>query len=555
VALLPRSGQGAGDSPHGSLKRDCADCHSAESWTPVKNPPKFDHKETGYPLEVAHSKLDCRSCHRSLQFDHVGTSCVDCHKDPHRGEMGARCEFCHTPRTWSNQREMFQVHARTRFPLLAVHARLDCTACHRNQKPTEFANTPSDCGTCHADTYAQARNPDHVRSGFSRRCEECHAVVAVTWRGARFTQHDRTRFPLTGGHVGVTCERCHAGGRFAGTPTQCVACHESDYQGVSNPNHVASGFSRTCDNCHRTSAWRPATFDHSSSRFPLTGAHTGLDCARCHPGNRFTGTSSQCVACHDADYRRVTNPNHITSGFPNTCDACHSTAAWRPASLNHDQTAFPLTGAHRGVGCERCHVGGRYKGTSTECFACHQADYQRTTNPSHSGGGFPTTCQSCHSTNAWKPANFNHDTSGFPLVGAHRSVDCAQCHPGGRYRGTPSDCYSCHRTDYDRTNNPNHAASGFPTNCTSCHSLNGWRPATFDHDSRNFPIYSGRHRGVWSNCTDCHAAGNTRVFSCTDCHEHSNKSEVDRDHRDVNGYNYTSTSCYRCHPRGVAEDD
>jgi hypothetical protein len=29
---------------------------------------------------------------------------------------------------------------------------------------------------------------------------------------------------------------------------------------------------------------------------------------------------------------------------------------------------------------------------------------------------------------------------------------------------------------------------------------------------------------------------------------------VDRDHREVGGYSYSSAACYRCHPRGVAED-
>lgn len=37
--------------------------------------------------------------------------------------------------------------------------------------------------------------------------------------------HDTTRFPLTGMHLRVSCERCHSGGLFAGTPTDCRSCH------------------------------------------------------------------------------------------------------------------------------------------------------------------------------------------------------------------------------------------------------------------------------------------------------------------------------------------
>jgi hypothetical protein len=48
--------------------------------------------------------------------------------------------------------------------------------------------------------------------------------------------------------------------------------------------------------------------------------------------------------------------------------------------------------------------------------------------------------------------------------------------------------------------------------------------------------------------------GNYGAFECILCHEHSNRAEVDKDHREVSGYTYSSRACYRCHPRGVAED-
>jgi hypothetical protein len=345
------------------------------------------------------------------------------------------------------------------------------------------------------------------------------------------------------------------GGRFAGTPTDCVACHQAAYNRTSNPNHAAGGFSTRCQDCHQTAAWKPAALDHNRTRFPLSGAHTGLACERCHVGGRYAGTSTQCVACHDADYRRVTNPNHITAGFPTTCENCHTTAAWRPAALDHDATRFPLTGAHRGVACERCHPGGRYAGTSTQCVACHDADYRRVTNPNHVTAGFPTTCENCHTTSAWKPANLDHDRTRFPLTGRHRNVSCERCHPGGRYAGTATDCVACHRADYDGTRDPNHAAAGFPTRCDECHNTNGWDGANFDHDGRYFPIYSGKHRGRWSACSECHVnPGSYKNFECIRCHEHSNKSEVDHDHQGVGGYSYQSSACYHCHPRGTEDD-
>jgi hypothetical protein len=623
--LLPRGlAQSQADNPHGELKQGCADCHSAEGWTRVDHPREFRHQDTGFPLEGLHADLSCRSCHRDLVFSRVGTACADCHRDAHRGELGFRCEACHSPRTWSNRSEMFQRHTRTRFPLFAVHANVDCDSCHRGQQPNQYVTTPTDCGQCHIRTFEQALSPNHVLAGFSRRCEECHVpsspdwhqasyrhpdtypllgahararcadchkttfagttrecvachradYTATTnpnhvtahfptscnschsmeaWRPAAFVDHSRTRFPLTGAHQQVDCGQCHVNNRFQGTPTDCVSCHRGNYQGTTNPNHVAAGFPTTCQSCHSTNAWRPASnIDHNRTRFPLTGAHQRVECGQCHVSHRFRGTPTDCVSCHRGDYDGTTNPNHAAGGFPTTCQACHSTNAWRPASsIDHNRTRFPLTGAHQGVACERCHVGGRFAGTPRDCVACHRQDYDGARNPSHSG--FPTTCETCHGTGGWRPATFDHNRTSFPLTGAHRGAPCTRCHSAG-YAGTPSDCYACHASNYDGTSNPNHRAANFPTQCAGCHSTTAWRPASFNHDAQFFPIYSGRHRGAWSNCQDCHVnPGNFGVFECITCHAHSNQGELANRHHEVGGYVYQSQACYRCHPRGSAE--
>jgi nitrate/TMAO reductase-like tetraheme cytochrome c subunit len=404
---------------------------------------------------------------------------------------------------------------------------------------------------CHRPDYEGTTNPNHAANRYPLQCDSCHQEGG--WRPASGIDHALTRFPLTGAHQRVECARCHVDGKHAGTPTQCLACHQPDYNRASNPNHVAGRFSTTCDSCHTTAAWRPAGVDHNRTGFPLTGAHQQVECARCHIGGRYSGTSKDCYSCHQNDYTRPTNPNHVTARFPTTCDACHSTNAWRPAAMDHDRTGFPLTGAHRGTTCESCHKGGKYAGTPKDCYSCHQADQARAQNPSHAT--FPRECQACHNTGAWRPANFDHNRSGFPLTGAHRGASCAACHANGRYAGTPKECNACHADDYSRTANPNHASAGFPRTCQDCHQTSAWRPASFNHDGAFFPIYSGKHRGKWSSCSDCHVnPGNYKAFECIRCHEHSNKREVDDKHRGVSGYSYTSAACFRCHPQGRAED-
>jgi hypothetical protein len=549
LVALRASPQQSGSNPHGDDRLECAQCHNAERWTPVDKTPGFRHEATGFALEGAHAKVACRDCHRSLVFTRIGTACADCHKDAHRGELGLRCESCHAPTSWDNQRVMYDRHSRSRFPLTGVHANVDCESCHRNQQPNQYATAPTDCGDCHIQSYLNAKNPNHAAGGFSRRCEDCHTANA--WRPATGVDHNKTAFPLTGAHLAVSCARCHVGGRFAGTPTDCYSCHQANYAATTNPNHTAANLPRTCQNCHSTSAWQPASgIDHNKTRFPLTGAHQSVDCARCHIGGRFAGTPTDCYSCHQSNYNGTTNPNHQAAGFPTQCQNCHSTNAWTPASnIDHNKTRFPLTGAHRNVACSSCHVNGRFAGTPTDCYSCHQSSYAGTTNPNHQAAGFPTQCQNCHTTTAWTPATFNHNKTRFPLTGAHQSVDCARCHVNGRYAGTPTDCYSCHQSDYNGTNNPNHRASGFPTQCQNCHSTSSWLGAIFNHP---FPITSGAHVGL--NCTDCHTTPNNfRAFECILCHAHQ-KADTDSRHHDVGGYSYSSPACYRCHPNGKAGD-
>ncbi|MCB0471475.1 MAG: hypothetical protein KDC56_00290, partial [Flavobacteriaceae bacterium] len=154
----------------------------------------------------------------------------------------------------------------------------------------------------------------------------------------------------------------------------------------------------------------------------------------------------------------------------------------------------------------------------------------------------------CHTTNpGWTPASINHDF--FPLTLGHNIQDCKQCHTTGNYADASPDCVSCHQQDYTNAQDPNHQAAGFPTDCASCHTTNpGWSPSTFDHDGQYFPIYSGKHRGEWNSCADCHTNQNNYAdFSCFKCHR---QTEMDDKHKNMNGYAYVSSVCLQCHPDG-----
>ena len=119
----------------------------------------------------------------------------------------------------------------------------------------------------------------------------------------------------------------------------------------------------------------------------------------------YTGLNNECISCHQAQFN--TAPNHTAQSYPTTCELCHNSIAWNQASFDHQNTNFPLTGAHTNTTCQQCHSAG-YTGTPTECFACHQTDYQQSTNPNHSSLALVNyIVRTCHTTNpGWAPATF-----------------------------------------------------------------------------------------------------------------------------------------------------
>ena len=470
----------------------------------------------------------------------AGTASVFAEEEYPHGDMDRDCSECHTTGGWRPLLDPVDFdHASTGFPLRLSHEGVACTSCHET---LEFNRVATACADCHFDAH---------RGELGFGCDDCH--IPATWDNRRemWDRHSATLFPLTGTHASVDCAGCHRSAppfEFATTPVECFACHANEYRATSRPDHERAGFPVECQLCHTTISWQPARiaggieFDHSF--FPLTGGHRNLDCSDCHQ-NGFVGTPTDCYSCHRQDYENTRDPDHVAAGFPTDCEVCHNVRTWDDAEFDHNQI-FRLTGAHRSLDCEACHSDG-FEGTPTDCYSCHRSAYEATTDPDHVEAGFPRNCENCHTTSTWEGADVNHDQF-FRLTGAHRSLDCQECHSDG-FAGTPTDCWSCHRSDYNSTDDPDHQAAGFPQDCEICHNTQSWEGADFSqHDSRYFPIFSGTHRGEWSACSDCHTnSGNFSVFSCFACHS---RSEMDDEHDDVSGYVYDSNACYECHPTG-----
>jgi len=389
-------------------------------------------------------------------------------------------------------------------------------------------------------------------AGFKISCNACHTTEGwiVDKENLSF-DHDKTSMPLVGQHAKTDCKLCHPTLVFSEAKTECMQCHTDVHE---------STVGKECGRCHTPYSWlvNNITQIHQQSRFPLVGVHATVDCYQCHTSEtsqRFDVMGTECYSCHSDNYAATTQPNHILAGYSIQCSDCHNifSKEWKGTGFNHN--FFPLTQGHTITDCSSCHVNGNYTSTSSECVSCHQTDYNATTNPNHVSANYSINCIACHTTApGWKPATFDH--SKFPLTQGHNITDCSSCHLNGNYTNTSSECVSCHQADYNATSNPSHISLNFSATCTECHTtVPGWKPANYtQHDALSFPIYSGKHKGEWNSCADCHTnASNYKVFSCIDCHEH-NKSDMDDKHREENGYVYNSASCFNCHPRGVSDD-
>jgi hypothetical protein len=510
---------------------DCIECHSplATDWDSDKANHDF------FPLTLGHDIQDCTQCHKTNNYADASPECISCHQtnynnttNPNHSTVGfsTDCISCHTTNpgwTPANVNHDF-------FPLTLGHDIQDCKQCH---KTNNYADASPECVNCHQTDYDNTQNPIHRDTGFSTDCVLCH-TTNPGWSPAN-VNHDF--FPLTLGHDIQDCKQCHKTNNYADASPECVNCHQTDYDNTQNPIHRDAGFTTDCVLCHTTNpGWTPANVNHDF--FPLTLGHDIQDCKQCHKTNNYADTSPECVNCHQTDYDNTQNPIHRDAGFTTDCVSCHTTnPGWSPANVNHD--FFPLTLGHNIQDCKQCHKTNNYADASPECVSCHQTNYNNTTNPNHSTNGFSTDCVSCHTTNpGWSPATINHDF--FPLTLGHNIQDCKQCHKTNSYADASPECVSCHQTDYNNTTNPNHKAANFPSDCAECHTTKpGWTPATFDHDSQYFPIYSGKHKGEWNTCNECHTTpSDYSIFDCINCHKRAHNQ------------NRGNQGCYECHPRG-----
>jgi hypothetical protein len=169
---------------HDTFPGDCKLCHVGAAWNQISETFKFDHeKETGVPLNGAHSEAKCLRCHndRGPVAAFAAQGCAGCHEDVHFAELGKDCTTCHGEVTW-HVPNMRVNHLHSRLPLTGAHMQVACHRCHSGSTVSNFRPTDPDCVSCHYNAAFATTNPPHAGLGWLDNCDRCH--MPTNWRQA-----------------------------------------------------------------------------------------------------------------------------------------------------------------------------------------------------------------------------------------------------------------------------------------------------------------------------------------------------------------------------------
>lgn len=372
-----------GDYHQGTLSADCMSCHGMDTFIPAV---KFNHSKTKYPLIGKHQEVDCNKCHSVDTLDGVKfqkfagikfSSCTDCHRDVHQGKFGPNCRECHSEESFHVVGGMSGFdHSRTDFPLLDKHRQVSCKQCHKTKYTDPVRHAL--CVDCHEDYH----RGDFIQNGSSPDCSNCHDTKGFSMFSFTLEQHNRGRFKLEGAHLATPCFICHKKEdrwRFRDIGLRCVECHEDIHKSYIDPKYYPE---QDCKKCHGVERWTIIDFNHSVTKFELTGGHTKPDCRDCHfrktvEGNvmqEFTGLPTACANCHKDIHAGQFEKDGLVD-----CQRCHTTADWKASRFDHNTARFILDGKHKDVACNKCHKSEKqgdlmvikYKLEDIRCEACH----------------------------------------------------------------------------------------------------------------------------------------------------------------------------------------
>ena len=370
---------------HIPVVADCSSCHIAQSWLPAR----FSHNSltqscatchngtsaTGKPTNHIYTRGSCDSCHKTsawipAYFSHDSTMivCSDCHlrgsatKKPNNHQMtNQECSSCHRVTAWTPATGFAHSASTT-----------DCLGCHRGV--SRSAGVTSRASNYHLVTTVQ--------------CSNCHIAGVASWPFNPPAKHDSTMTTCTSCHsyamaksannihnslsTNIQCSNCHntsffTGANFSHTVAtvalhSCVSCHVTGQSGSPAPSsHSGKLTGLFCDDCHRVTAWLPASYSHA-------GVNSG--CTNCHTFG--TGGFVPTVQ---------SGPGHMAYTIATKCENCHSTSSWA-AGVNFSHTGVSGYYQHSSARtCSSCHgstSGGPIAHTAyyPNCAWCHSGQFR-----------------------------------------------------------------------------------------------------------------------------------------------------------------------------------
>ena len=323
----------------------------------------------------------------------------------------------------------------------------DCASCHTG------SGTPGDssCTFCHGTTFKSV-------PGYN--CWSCHVPGDVA---------------SIDSYKADCSQICHLFNRSGGG-------YNVDFSHGTDPHLGASGFGKTCLDCHSVST-NNTDADGSPHHSGVT--MSAPTCAQCHDGTTASkevnhdSVKPQCTACHTAmnipPQPSTCNKCHARTTFgTRVCTSCHS-----PRSEGGLFTSEQVHNTKPSVGaCTSCHKGLQKHAGKVTCTKCHTTatkfHHKKATSPgfpkcskchskTHDGWHVPTSrCGSCHrGTNTAAGRAVQHSAK------ITRTVRCSNCHSLQVHAsafGSRLSCASCHGGSF-------HGAKPIPSSgtCLRCH--------------------------------------------------------------------------------------
>ena len=527
--------------------KDCITCHSDHhgvNFDPIRFDKKiFNHNLTGYELKGGHKTKvkNCNECHKadniviaSLKnkpdtFLGLDTKCASCHDDYHQKTLSSDCAKCHDMNGFKPTSQFN--HNNTDFALLGAHKKEACASCHKSEirngkkfvKYTGIAS--SNCTSCHKDIH---------KGEFGNNCKSCHNENSFKVLNVNNSfNHSQVGFKLEGKHDDINCKKCHnkpeAGFKEFEKEKNitCLTCHKDIHEGK---------LGNDCKSCHNQTSFLlknktyVGKFDHDKTDYPLKGKHEVVDCKSCHKSTLLTDpiTHNNCTNCHKDKHN---GDFEAKKDKYTDCATCHKVDGFSPSYFTIDQhnanSRFKLDGAHIAQPCFACHLSEKkwtFSKMGIECISCHKDNHEGIIDPKYYG---KQSCNSCHVSDNWQKITFDHKTTNYTLVGGHLKAQCADCHIDKKsnpakqtFKGLSQQCANCHKDIHG-----GQFAKNGVTDCTLCHTTEGWNGKNFNHDNTNYKL-DGEHKNV--ACVMCHKttlADNKNIklykiekYKCIDCH-------------------------------------